>query len=277
MIAGMARSYSKLSIIKMRFAMPIRNKGLSLLLLPTIMLFLGARPAQAGELIVSAAASLSNVLQELGSEFAKANPGEKLIFNFGASGSLLQQMKNGAPVDIFASASQKDMDKAAEMGLLAPESRRNFTANRLVLAAPVGGNPKLKGLADLNDPTIVRIGLGNAETVPAGRYARVVLTGAGLWEKLAAKFIFGDSVRQVLDYLSRGEVDAGVVYASDALQKGDAVRIIAALPVAGGIVYPAARLKESKNPGGADRFLDFLLSPKAQALLGRYGFEPPNR
>ncbi len=227
------------------------------------------------ELIVSAAASLTNVMQKLGGEFEKANPGTKITFNFGASGSLLQQMKNGAPVDIFASASQKDMDQAGELGLLAPASRRNFTANRLVLAAPVGGNAKFKILADLTAPATVRIGLGNGETVPAGRYAKVVLTGAGLWEKLSPKFIFGDSVRQVLDYLSRGEVDAGVVYASDALQKGDAVKIIAELPVPGGIIYPAARLKESKNPGGANRFLDFLLSAKAQALLGRYGFSAP--
>ncbi|NTV13337.1 MAG: molybdate ABC transporter substrate-binding protein [Desulfobulbaceae bacterium] len=237
---------------------------------------LPAGSAMAGdELIVSAAASLTNVLQELGGEFTQANPGTKLTFNFGASGSLLQQMKNGAPVDIFASASQKDMDKAGELGLLDPASRRNFTANRLVLAAPLGGNANLKTLADLTDPAIGRIGLGNGETVPAGRYAKVVLTGAGLWEKLTAKFIFGDSVRQVLDYLSRGEVDAGVVYASDALQKRDAVKIVAELPVPGGIIYPAARLKESHNPDGADRFLEFLLSPKAQAMLVRYGFEPP--
>jgi molybdate transport system substrate-binding protein len=241
----------------------------SLFLLP-------AGSATAGdELIVSAAASLTNIMRELGGEFEKANPGTKITFNFGASGSLLQQMSNGAPVDIFASASQKDMDKAGELGLLDPASRRNFTANRLVLAAPVGGNPNLKALADLTDPAIVRIGLGNAETVPAGRYAKVVLTGAGLWEKLTPKFIFGDSVRQVLDYLSRGEVDAGLVYASDALQKRDAVKIIAELPVAGGIVYPVARLKESRNPGGADRFLDFLLTQKAQSLLIRYGFSAP--
>jgi molybdate transport system substrate-binding protein len=255
--------------------MLFRNIGKSVLLLTVCWLLPTSQPARAGELIVSAAASLTNVLQDLGKEFETANPGEKVVFNFGASGSLLQQMRNGAPVDLFASASQKEMDKAAELGLLAPRSRRNFTANRLILAAPVGGNAKPKSLADLSDPAIARIGLGNAETVPAGRYAKVVLTEAGLWEKLTPKFIFGDSVRQVLDYLARGEVDAGLVYASDALQKKESVRIVAELPVTGGIVYPAARLKEAKNPQAAERFLAFLVSPAAQARLESHGFAAP--
>jgi len=258
-------------------AMPTCRKIEFLLLLSGLFL-LPAEPASAREeLIVSAAASLTNVMQELGGEFEKANPGVKVTFNFGASGSLLQQMKNGAPVDVFASASQKDMDKAGEMGLLAPASRRNFTANRLVLAVPVDSRANVKSLADLNRPEIKRIGLGNGESVPAGRYAKLALSGAGLWEKLADKFIFGDSVRQVLDYLSRGEVDAGLVYGSDALAKRDSVRVIAELPVVGGIVYPVARLLEAKNPTGAERFLDFLLTPGAQAVLGRYGFGTPNR
>jgi molybdate transport system substrate-binding protein len=229
------------------------------------------------ELLVSAAASLTNVMWELGREFERANPGVKVTFNFGASGSLLQQMRNGAPVDIFAPASRKEMDRAGALGLLAAASRRDFTANRLVLAAPAGDAAKLHTLADLTDPAIKRIGLGSPASVPAGEYAKVVLTGAGLWEQLADKFIFADSVRQVLDYLSRGEVHAGLVYRSDALLKRDTVRVIAELPVTDGITYPAARLQESKNPGGADLFLDFLLSPKAQMLLARQGFSAPQR
>lgn len=257
--------------------MPILIKGLSLLLLSTIMLFPGARPVRAGELVVSAAASLTNVMQELGREFEEASPGVKISFNFGASGSLLQQLRNGAPVDLFAPASRRELDQAEALGLLAPASRRDFAANRLVLAVPADSRANLHALTDLTAPAVKRIGLGTPESVPAGRYAREVLSGAGLWEQLAGKLIFGNSVRQVLDYLSRGEVDAGLVYGSDALQKRETVRIIVELPVPDGIVYPVARLQGSRNPGQADRFLDFLLTPKAQALLIRHGFTSPRR
>ncbi|HSH12821.1 MAG TPA: molybdate ABC transporter substrate-binding protein [Desulfurivibrionaceae bacterium] len=246
-------------------------------LLAGILLLPADRQATAGELIISAAASLTNVMRELGEDFEKANPGVKIIFNYGASGSLLQQIANGAPVDVFAPAGRKDMDKAEALGLLAATSRRDFAANRLVLAVPADGRANLHSLADLTRPEVKRIGLGSPESVPAGRYAKAVLNGAGLWEQLAGKFIYGNSVRQVLDYLSRGEVDAGLVYGSDALLKSDSVKVIAELQVTGGIIYPVAQVNESKNPGEAVRFLNFLLTPKAQALLGRHGFEPPKR
>lgn len=252
-------------------------KLMSIALVAGILLLPTDREAISGELVVSAAASLTNVMRELGENFEKANPGVKITFNYGASGSLLQQLANGAPVDVFAPAGRKDMDKAEALGLLATASRRDFAANRLVLAVPADSRANLHSLADLSRPEVKRIGLGIPESVPAGLYAKQLLTGAGLWEQLAGKFIYGNSVRQVLDYLGRGEVDAGLVYGSDALLKRDSVKVVAELPVAGGIIYPVARLKESQNPGEAGRFLDFLLSPKAQALLGRHGFEPPRK
>lgn len=257
--------------------MPIRINRLFLLLLTTITLFPGVRPAQASELVVSAAASLTNVMQELGREFEQANPGVKITFNFGASGSLLQQLRNGAPVDLFAPASRRELDQAEALGLLAPASRRDFAANRLVLAVPADSRANLQALTGLTAPAFKRIGLGAPESVPAGRYAREVLAGAGLWEALAGKFIFGNSVRQVLDYLSRSEVDAGLVYVSDALLKRNSIKVIAELPVPGGIIYPVARLQGSRNPGEAERFQAFLLAQKAKALLIRHGFTSPKR
>ena len=181
------------------------------------------------ELIVSAAASLTNAFQDVGKKFEAANPGVKVIFNFAASGPLLQQIEGGAPVDVFASADQKTMDQAKEKRLILDESRKDFAGNQLVLIVPAGSKALVKGARDLAGHEVIRVALGKPETVPVGRYTQEALTNAGLWETLTPKFIYGDSVRQVLDYVARGEVDAGFVFATDAAIAKDKVRVVAVI------------------------------------------------
>ena len=227
------------------------------------------------ELIVSAAASLTNGFQEVGKKFEDANPGVKVIFNFAASGPLLQQIEGGAPVDVFASADQKTMDQARDKQMVLNESRKNFVSNQLVLIVPEGSKLPIKSALDLGGKEITRVALGKPETVPAGRYTQEALTNDGLWETLSPKFIPGDSVRQVLDYVSRGEVDAGFVFATDAAIAKDKVKVVAVMEKHKPILYPVAIVSATQKKELAQRFLDFVLSEDGLKILSQYGFGKP--
>jgi molybdate transport system substrate-binding protein len=229
----------------------------------------------ARELTVSAAASLTNAFPEIGKLFEPRHPGTKIIFNFAASGALLQQLDQGAPVDVFASADQKTMDQAQEKGLIVGASRKNFVSNILVLIAPQDSRLPLKDPKDLLRPAVKRVAVGNPASVPAGRYAKQALTRAGLWEALQSRLIMGESVRQVLDYVSRGEVDAGLVYATDAAMARDRVKTVAQFRGPQPIVYPAALVAASSNKALGQEFLDFLAAPESEAILSKYGFGKP--
>ena len=227
------------------------------------------------ELTVSAAASLTNAFPEIGKKIESANPGTKVIFNFAASGPLLQQIEQGAPVDVFASADQKTMDQAKEKNLVLNESRKNFVSNKLVLIVPAASRLAVSGLDALKGKDISKIALGKPETVPVGRYTKEVLTNEGVWDVLSPKFIPGDSVRQVLDYVSRGEVDAGFVYSTDAALVKDKVRIVATMEKHQPILYPIAIVKTTSKKELGQRFIDMALSPEGQAILSSYGFGKP--
>ncbi len=229
----------------------------------------------AEELTVSAAASLTNAFQDLGKAFEKLHPGTKVIFNFAASGPLLQQIDQGAPVDLFAAADEATMDQAQTKGLIVKGSRKNFAGNRLVLIMPAAARLAVKGLDDLKSPEIKKIALGNPETVPAGRYAKEALTKPGLWEALAPKLVYGESVRQVLEYVSRGEVDAGLVYATDAAIAHGKVLTVQEVKGHQPVVYPVAVVAASGKKKLAEGFLDYVLSPQGREVLGKYGFGPP--
>lgn len=235
---------------------------------------LAALPAQAEDLIVSAAASLTNAFKEIGTEFEKTKPGSKVIFNFAASGPLLQQIENGAPADVFASADQETIDKAAGRKLINPATRRNFASNRLVLIQPKSGTP-IKGIADLKADPIKRIGIGNPASVPVGRYTRDVLQAENLWSVLEPKFIQADSVRQVLDYVSRAEVDAGFVYSTDATIARDKVSVVTIIATQRPVLYPIAIVSGSKQAGLAETFIGYVAGATGQAILEKYGFGKP--
>jgi molybdate transport system substrate-binding protein len=245
---------------------------LSVLLLPFF--YSGSVHAEQ-ELTVSAAASLTNSFQEIGKRFEAANPGVKVIFNFAASGPLLQQIEGGAPVDVFASADQETMDKATHKNLILEASRKNFVSNRLVLIVPENTMSPVKDAKDLSGKEIGKVAIGKPETVPVGRYAQEALTNEGLWEVLGPKFIYGDSVRQVLDYVSRGEVDAGFVYETDAAIANGKVKVVAAMENHKPILYPIAIVTSTQKRELAQKFLDFVLNKDSQETLSRFGFGKP--
>ena len=228
--------------------------------------------AAAAEMTVSAAASLTNAFTELKELFEKQHAGLTVHTNFAASGPLLKQLQEGAPVDVFASADQVTMDKAVESKVVDPATRKTFALNDLVLIAPKGGK-KPADLADLKN--FKKIALGNPESVPAGRYTKAALTTAKLWEALQDRYIQGNSVRQVLDYVARGEVDCGFVYRTDARQMADKVDVAMIVEGHDPVSYPIAVATTGKNAADGQAFLDFALSEEGQAVLAKYGFSKP--
>lgn len=240
----------------------------------TALLTLLSLTAQAADLTVSAAASLTNAFKELGPAFEARNPGTKVVFNFGASDALLAQIAKGAPADIFASADQEAMDRADTQKLLAPGTRSSFVSNTLVVITPGDSMLGLAALADLAKPEVKRITLGNA-AVPFGRYSRAALEAARLWAAVEPKAVYGQNVRQSLDYVARGEVEAGFVYLTDAAVQKDKVKVAFTVPTETPISYPIAAVAGSPNPDAARKFVGFVLTPAAQAILARYGFGKP--
>lgn len=251
-------------------------RWLIILLLSAWALLLGNRIALADEeIIVSAAASLTNAFGEIAKKFENLNPGIKVICNFAASGPLLQQIEKGAPVDVFASADQRTMDQAQDKNLVLPWTRKDFVSNGIVLIVPTDAKHPIRTLEDLKMKEATRISLGNPETVPAGRYAKEVLTNDGLWEDLLPKFIYGNSVRQVLDYVGRGEVDAGFVFTTDAIQMKDKVQIVLTAEKHKPILYPIAVVTASQRKELSQRFIGFVEGKEAQEILSQFGFRKP--
>lgn len=234
-----------------------------------------AGQALAADLTVSAAASLTNAFKELQPLFEAQNPDTKLQLNFGASGALLQQIVKGAPADVFASADQETMDQAQAASLVKAAERRNFVSNTLVVVVPGDAKATPKAVADLTQPAFARIAIGLPASVPVGRYTQAVLQKAGLWSAIEPKMIGANNVRQALDYVARGEVDAGFVYATDAALMPDKVKAALTVPTETAILYPIAPIATGPNAAAAQKFVAFVLSPPAQAVLAKYGFGKP--
>lgn len=231
--------------------------------------------ALAADLTISAAASLSNALRELAPVFEAQNPGVKLQFNFGASGALLQQIAKGAPADVFASADQETMNQAQAQGLVNADKRHNFVSNTLVIVVPSKDGNAPKTLHDLAQKHYRRIAIGVPSSVPAGRYTKSALEKSGLWSVIEPKMIGAQSVRQALDYVARSEVDAGFVYATDAAIMPDKVKVAFVIPMDAPILYPIAPVAASANHAVAERFVAFVNSRQAQAVLAKHGFGKP--
>lgn len=225
------------------------------------------------ELNISAAASLKDALIEIQTEYEKAND-VKLIFNFAASGTLQKQIEEGAPSDIFISAAQKQMDALEEKDLIVKESRRDLLGNSLVLIVSEESKDKIQEINDIKKADIEKISIGVPESVPAGSYAKESLENLKMWEEVEPKLVLAKDVRQVLTYVETGEVDAGIVYSSDAalLKKGV---IVGTFPADSHkpVVYPVALINESKNKEAARKFLDYLSAGKAAETFDKYGFQ----
>ena len=240
-----------------------------------LLMLVAALPATAAELTVSAASSLTESFRDIASAYEAAHPGTKVDLNFAASGVLLQQITRGAPVDVLATADTATLDQAAKRGLLETDSRQTFATNRLVVVVPPGRSGAPTSLAALAGNGVQRIAIGNPDSVPVGRYARTALQEAGLWDTLTPKTITTQNVRQSLDYVARGEVDAGFVYASDfQAAPGRVVRAFD-VPLKAPITYPLSVIKGSARAVQARQFVAFVLSPQGQAILRRHGFGAP--
>lgn len=238
-------------------------------------LALATLPAQAGELTVSAASSLTQAFRDMAQAYQAQYPEARVALNFGASGALLQQIAKGAPVDVFAAADQETMDQAEAQGLVLAGERRDFVRNTLVLITPVDSTLAIRRLEDLGQAAITRVALGNPDSVPAGRYTRRALEAARLWPALQAKIITTQNVRQSLDYVARGEVDAGFVYGTDAALMKDKVKVVLEVPLGIAIRYPVAKITGSPHGEEARRFMAYLASPAALAILTHHGFGKP--
>lgn len=234
----------------------------------------GAQTGSADQqtLTVSAAVSLKDVFSDLGHKFEKAHPGVKVNFNFGASGDLEQQVAAGAPVDVFAAASTKETTELLRQGKLDNSTLIQPITNDVVLAAPANS---MSASGSFNDLTrFAKLAIGNPDSVPAGRYARDVLVHFGEWDAVKPKLVYGESVRQVLDYVARGEVDAGIVYATDAAARSREVKVLLTAPADSHqpVAYPMAVVSGSPNAALAKQFLAYLSSGEARKVFEKYGF-----
>jgi molybdate transport system substrate-binding protein len=247
----------------------------SIVLLIVLMLCGISNSVFAAEIMVSAAISLKNAFEEIGAGFEKTNSDQKVSFNFGASGDLATQITGGAPVDVFASAAQKDMDGIDQKGLVVPDTRVDFVQNSVVLIQPASSANGVGTFQDLSKIEIHKIALGNPVTVPAGRYAKEVLEYFKLWDSLQYKLVYSENVRQVLDYVVRNEVDAGIVYSTDAMTREKDIRVISQAPAESHlpIIYPIAVISGTKNEKTSREFIEFIKSEDGKKILQKYGFQ----
>lgn len=231
--------------------------------------------ASAADLVVSAASSLTNAFNDIARSYEAQHAGTKVLLNYGASGALLQQIAKGAPADVFASADQETMDRAVAQNLVLAADRRNFVQNALVVVVPMDAKVRVAQLSDLAAAPVARIAIGMPASVPVGRYTQHALDAAKLWPAVGPKAIYTQNVRQSLDYVARGEVDAGFVYGTDAAIMKGKVKVAFSVPFDVPIAYPIARTRVGANAAEAQRFVDYVLSPAGQAILGKYGFLKP--
>lgn len=252
--------------------------GLSLL---TFLVACGANTSnskspQGVTLTVSAAASLQKAMDEIGKKYQEKQPNIEINYHFDASGALQQQIEQGAPVDIFISAAPKQMNALETKGFLLTGTRQDFLKNQVVLIAPKEAI-NISDFKDLSDNQVKKIVIGKPESVPVGEYSKEVLTSLKLYDKLQDKLVFAKDVRQVLSYVETGNVDAGIVYQTDA-KLSDKIKVIAIAPETSHspIIYPIAVLKDSKSTEAAKMFVQFLFSDEAKVVFKNYGFTMVN-
>lgn len=233
-----------------------------------------AKPAPAPvELQVSAAASMTDAMKEIGTAYEKANPNVKVVFNFGASGALQQAIEQGAPADLFISAAQKQMDTLDKGGLIAAGSRRDLLENKVVLIVPKDSKLNLTKFEDVLKDEVKKIGLGEPKGVPVGQYAEEIFTKLGILDQVKAKAVYGSNVRQVLSWVDTGEVDAGIVYATDAaVSQGN--KVIAEAPAGSHqpVIYPLGIIKSTKQMDAAQAFATYLAGADAKKVFEKFGF-----
>ncbi|MFD6440176.1 molybdate ABC transporter substrate-binding protein [Peribacillus sp. NPDC060186] len=227
------------------------------------------------ELTMSAAVSLQAALNDIKAAFEKENPNVKVNYNLGASGALQQQISQGAPVDLFFSAAEDKFEKLVADDLIEEKNGLDLLGNELVLVVPKESDKEIKTIDDITKAT--KISIGTPESVPAGQYAKQTLENLNLWKEIEGKLVYAKDVSQVLTYVETGNVDAGIVYKTDALNSGK-VDIVATAKedLHDPIIYPVGMIKDSSHPKEAQLFYEYLQSEESIKVFEKYGFEDLN-
>lgn len=226
------------------------------------------------EVYIVAAASMTDAVKEIGANYEKQHPDVKLMYNFGSSGALQSQIEQGAPADVFISAAQKQMNALEEENLIDKATRKDLLENKVVLIVPKDSTLVLDDFAAAATDKVSKIALGEPKSVPIGQYSEEIFTNLNVWADIKAKAVYASDVRQVLSWVETGEVDCGVVYATDAAIS-DKVKVLLEAPAGTHkpVVYPAAMVSSSKNPEIAKDFLAYLSQDEQKAILAKYGFD----
>nr|WP_174783223.1 MULTISPECIES: molybdate ABC transporter substrate-binding protein [unclassified Dolichospermum] len=267
-------------------SLPIKRRKLLVLIataLATLLLVMGlpiltSSPVSAqsnNNLLISAAASLKEALEEIKPLYQQSKPNVNINYNFGSSGALQQQIEQGAPADIFISAAKKQVDALEQKGLLVPGTRNIIAKNRLVLVVPKNA-VGITSFYSLKDAKVKKVAIGEPRSVPAGQYAQQVLEKLKIWSEIKSKLVFANNVRQVLASVESGNADAGLVYITDA-KISDKVKVVVTADEKyhSPIIYPLAVVKRSKNVDAAKEFSQFLSSNQAKTVFKKYGFILP--
>jgi len=224
------------------------------------------------ELILSAAASMQDVLEEIKQLYLQKYGDANITFNFGSSGSLQHQIEQGAPIDIFISAAPLQMDSLAAKKLLLDETRQDLVKNQMVLVTPQD-NQSINDFSDLTKQSTGQIAMGEPSSVPAGKYAQEIFTSFDLIDSIKSKAVYGKDVRQVLNYVATGNIEAGIVYRTDTVN-AKRIKVVATAPskTHSPVIYPIAVVKDSSHPEAAKQMLEFLFTYEAQEIFKKYGF-----
>ena len=231
--------------------------------------------ASAQDMVVSAASSLTDGFAELVVQFQQAHPGTKMLLSLAGSDTLMQHIVDGMASDVFASADHDAMDRAVQAKAVDAATRKDFAGNEVVLVVPAGKAGAIKSLNDLRAGGVKRVALGNPAITPVGRYAKAALDQAGVWADVKQREVLGQNARQVLNYVARGEVDAGVVFATDAAVMPEKVKVIQKLSTPMPVRYSIALVERANRHPLAAEFLAFALSEQGASILARHGFTRP--
>jgi molybdate transport system substrate-binding protein len=275
----MSKNFSQSSLpIKRRKLLVLITTAIAALLLTIGLPTLIPAPVVAqsnSNLLVSAAASLKEALEEIKPLYRQSKANVNISYNFGSSGALQQQIEQGAPADIFISAAKKQVDALEKKGLLVAGTRNIIAKNKLVLVVPKNA-VSITSFYSLKDAKVKKIAIGEPRTVPAGQYGQQVLEKLKIWSEIKSKLVFANNVRQVLASVETGNADAGLVYITDA-KISDKVKVVVTADEKyhSPIIYPLAIIKGSKNVDTAKEFSQFLSSNQAKAVFRKYGFILP--
>ena len=233
-----------------------------------------SKDTEGKEVLVLAAASLTDVLTELATTYKEAT-GVTVTFSFASSGALQTQIESGSPADIFFSAAQKQMNVLEEKSLIDSDTRKNLLENKVVLITPANSTLNIKSFNDMVNPDVKKI--GQPKSVPVGQYSEEILSNLSILDTVKAKAVYGSDVRNVLSWAETGEIDCGIVYETDA-KIANNINIITQAPEGSHrkVIYPIAIVSSSKNKEEAKKFIDYISTENSIKVFEKYGFSPVN-